>query len=93
MGEPNDITLVTFGSKKPQRIKSILTTIGIMLRNGSTLKINANVIPSITGTVFRGPIHLGSLQKGDKFLNQFDLADTLPHQRESSTFLSAMTIT
>ena len=51
----------------------------------STLQINANVIPSITGTVFRGPIHLGSLRKGDKFLDQFDLADTLPHQRESST--------
>ena len=85
MGEPNDITLVTFGSKKPQRIKSPSTTIGITLRNGSTLQINANVIPSITGTVFRGPIHLGSLQKGDKFLDQFDLADTLPHQRESST--------
>ena len=37
------------------------------------------------GTVFRGRIHLGSLQKGEKFLNKFDLADTLPHQRESST--------
>ena len=74
MGEPNDITLVTFGSKKPQRIKSPSTLIGITLINGSTLQINANVIPSITGTVFRGPIHLGSLQKGDKFLDQFTSA-------------------
>ena len=32
MGEPNDITLVTFESKKPQRIKSPSTTIGITLR-------------------------------------------------------------
>ena len=85
MGEPNDITLVTFESKKPQKIKSPSTTMDITLRDGSTHTINANVIPSITGTIYRGPIHIGSLQKGDHFLNQYDLADILPCKRESST--------
>ena len=94
MGEPNDITIVTFGFKKLQKIKSPSTTIDITLRDGSTLTLKANVIPSITGTIYRGPVHIGSLQKGDHFLNQYDLADTLLCRRESSklTFLSAMII-
>ena len=85
MGEPNDISFGTFGSKKPQKIKSPSTTMDITLGDGSTLTINANVILSNTGTIHRGPIHLGSLQKGDRFLNQYDLADTLPCKTESST--------
>ena len=85
LGNPNNITLVTFGSKKPQKIKSPSTTMDITLRDGSTLTINANVIPSITRTVYRGPIYLGCLQKADCFLNQYDLADTLPCKGESST--------
>ena len=79
MGEPSEITLVT------QKIKSPSTKVNITLRNGHSLQIHANVVPSITGDVYRGPIHAASLQKGDRFLNQFDLADTLPCQRESST--------
>ena len=85
LGKPNNITLVTFGSKKPQKIKSPSTTMDITLRDGSTLTINAKVIPSITRTVYRGPIYLGCLQKADCFLNQYDLADTLPCKGESST--------
>ena len=81
---------MTFGSKKPQKIKSPSTTIDITLRDGSTLTINANVIPSITGTIYRGPIHIGSLQKGDHFLNQYDHVEEKVPQL---TFLSAMIIT
>ena len=70
---------------KPQKIKSPATTIDITLKNGHMLQIHANVVSNIAGDIYRDPIHVASLQKGDRFLNQFDLADTLPCHRESAT--------
>ena len=83
--EHREITLVTFGSMKPQKIKSPATTVDITLKNGHTLQIDANVVPNIAGDIYRGPIHVASLHQGERFLKQFDLADTLPCQRESAT--------
>lgn len=85
LGEVNDITLVTFGSKHPQKIKSPTTTIDITLKDGSLLTITANVIPGITGSTFRGPVHIGSLKDNEHLLSQYTLADTIQYQRESSS--------
>ena len=85
MGEVNEITLVTFGSEKPKTIRTPTTVLDIELKDGSTLKINANIVPNITGSIQRRPINLKSLQNWDYLWKESVLADTLPNERESST--------
>ena len=85
MGEVNEITLVTFGSEKPKTIRTPTTVLDIELKDGSTLKINANIVPNITGSIQRRPINLKSLQNWDYLWKECVLADTLPNERESST--------
>ena len=50
-GEESEINLVTFGSEKTQTQKTAETTIGILLKGGSIMNINASVMPSITGSI------------------------------------------
>ena len=45
MGKKEEIMLVTFGSDTPKRIKTPTTKLNIQLKDGSTLKISANVVP------------------------------------------------
>ena len=49
LGEKSKISLVTFGSKKPQPLETPSTVLNIELKDGSSLQITANVIPKITG--------------------------------------------
>ena len=51
----NEFSLLTFASEKPKPQKKTLTVLDIKLRNGSILKITANVMPIITGSVQRRP--------------------------------------
>ena len=53
MGELTELSLVTFGSKKPQRYRTPTTKVDIALKDGSTCTITANVVPSITGNIQR----------------------------------------
>ena len=85
MGELTELSLVTFGSKKPQRYRRPTTKVDITLKDGSICTITANVVPSITGNIQRGPINLSSVQEWEHLLKQYALADTLPCERESST--------
>ena len=49
LGEMNEITLFTFGSENPKTQKTPSTTFDIELRDGSVLKMTANIISNITG--------------------------------------------
>ena len=44
MGKLDEIMLVTFGSEKPKRIRSPTTMLDIILTDGSTLHISADVV-------------------------------------------------
>ena len=54
--------LVTFGSDTPKRIKTPTTKLNIQLKDGSTLKIIANVVPQIAGSIQRRPVNLKSIK-------------------------------
>ena len=54
--------LVTFGSGTPKRIKTPTTKLNIQLKDGSTLKISANVVPQIAGCIQRRPVNLKSIK-------------------------------
>ena len=84
-GKVSDLSLVTFGSRKPQRYKTPTTELDITLKDGSVVTITANIVPSITGNIQRGPISLSSVQDREHLANRYALADTLPCERESSS--------
>lgn len=85
MGNSDEIMLVTFGSERPKRIRSPTTQLNIILKDGSTLQINANVVPQIAGSIQRRPVHLKSLKNWDYLWGQFPLADDLPKETETSS--------
>ena len=85
MGELTELSLVTFGSKKPQIYRAPTTKVDITFKYGSTCTITANVVPSITGNIQTGPINLSSVQDREHLVKQYALADTLPCERESTT--------
>ena len=68
MGDLTELSLVTFGSKKPQRYRTPTTKLDIKLKDGSIFIISANVVPSITGNLQRGPISLSSIQDRDNLM-------------------------
>ena len=81
----NEISLLTFGSAKPKPQKTPSTVLDIKLRNGSILKITANVIPSITGSVQRRPFDTKCLKNWKFLWTEGALADTIPNEQENTT--------
>ena len=62
MGKQEEIMLVTFGSDTLKRIKTPTTKLNIQLKDGNTLKISANVVPQIAGSIQRRPVNLKSIK-------------------------------
>ena len=85
MGNTDEIMLVTFGSEKPKRIRSPTTKLDLVLKDGSILQINANVVPQIAGSIQRRPVDLKSFRNWDYLWGEFPLADDLPKETESSS--------
>ena len=81
----NKISLLTFGSEKPKPQKTPSTVLDIKLKNASILKITANVIPSITGSVQRRPFETKCLKNLEFLRTEGALADTIPNEQESTT--------
>ena len=75
MGNTDEIMLVTFGSEKPKRIRSPTTKLDIVLKDGSILQINANVVPQIAGSIQRRPVDLKSYRHWNYLWGEFPLAD------------------
>ena len=49
------------------------------------MKITANIVPSITGTIQRQPVASEPKERLKKLIEGFHLADTIPHEKESDT--------
>ena len=85
LGKKEEIMLVTFGSDTPKRIKTPTTKLNIQLKDGSTLKISANVVPQIAGSIHRRPVNLTSVKNWEYLWTEFSLADDFPNNRETSS--------
>ena len=85
LGDRDKFMLVTFGSEKPRKTESRNTKLDIVLKDGSTLTINANVVPHIAESIQRRPVNSTSLDNWDYLWAEFSLADDLPKERETSS--------
>ena len=84
-GEETEIMVTTFGSEKPQKQPTTLTTAGIMLKGGSIINISASIVPSICGSILRRPVKCKSLQNWEHLWNEENLADSFPTEKETTT--------
>ena len=79
------IKLVTFGSEKPQIIKTVQTKLSLKLKNGQYLEISANIVPVISGTVQRKAMKFCLSENIDHLVSSLELADSIPRESESSS--------
>ena len=79
--------LVTFGSDTPKRIKTPTTKLNVILKDGNTLELSANVVPQIAGSIQRRPVNLKSVKSWEYLWTEFSYTDDLPNARETSSVL------
>ena len=84
-GQESEINLVTFGSDKPKTQRTSETTIGVMLKGGNVMNINASIVPSITGSILRRPVQCQYLQNWEHLWNEDNMADSFPTVKETTT--------
>ena len=58
----NLLFVYTFGTTKPKNIESPVIELGILLNNGFTTNIKANVVPNVTGSFERKPVNNKSIK-------------------------------
>lgn len=80
-----EIRIVTFGSEQSKVIKTVSTKLKIKLKNGNDLLITANIVPTITGTIYRKPVNLCKQDIFKSMTQHLNLADTLPTEVETDT--------
>ncbi|VDI78452.1 Hypothetical predicted protein [Mytilus galloprovincialis] len=80
-----EVSVITFGSDKPKLVKTEKVTLQMKLVDGTKMKISANVVPKITGSVLRRPVSIKNCQNYEYLWNNFSLADTLPTENEKTT--------
>ena len=78
--DKNLLTIYTFRTTKPKCIKTPVAEVTMILKSGFTMKINANAVPNITGTIERTPFRSAT---NKQTLKQYELADTIPVKKES----------
>ena len=78
--DKNFLTIYTFGTTKPKCIETPVVEVKMVLKSGFTMKIKANVVPNVTGTIERRPINSKAMKET---LKQYELADTLPVKAEN----------
>lgn len=79
------ISLITFGAERPKIVKTPKVSLKLKLKDGHYLSIDANVVPTITGTVQRKPIPKDIQDRCQTLRKNLQLADTLPVKFENST--------
>ena len=65
---------------KPKCIEIPVVQVTITLKSGFTMKIKANFVPNITGTIERKPFRSETIKQT---LKQYELVDTIPIKKES----------
>ncbi|XP_053395800.1 uncharacterized protein LOC128555967 [Mercenaria mercenaria] len=83
--DEQELKLVTFGSENTKVIKTKSAKISIKLNNGSYMKITANVVPTISGTIQRNPVKQLLTKQMENLVNSVEMADTIPSVKEYST--------
>ena len=84
MGELKEITRLTFGSERAKTIRATTTVLDIELKDRSLLSINANVVPSIIGSIQRHPFNFSALRNIKYLMEESSVADKLPKEIKSS---------
>ncbi|XP_052784398.1 uncharacterized protein LOC128220159 [Mya arenaria] len=80
-----ELKLVTFGSEHTKVIKTKTVNIDITLKDGSCMKLTANVVPTISGTIQRNPLTKVLSKQMEHLINSVDLSDTIPRAQETTT--------
>ncbi|XP_062602892.1 uncharacterized protein LOC134264633 [Saccostrea cucullata] len=83
--QTEEISLSTFGVKKPKTMKTPKVSLRIKLNDGHFMRIDANVVPQITGSIQRRPLPSTISEKVHNQYKHFQFADTLPKTTENAT--------
>ena len=82
LSHPESVTVATFGSDKPKQITYQPTELRLTLKDGSSILIEASVVPHITGRISRVPINSDNIAFLKSEGWESKLADTLPIDSE-----------
>ncbi|XP_062591235.1 uncharacterized protein LOC134252748 [Saccostrea cucullata] len=82
--QTEEISLNTFGVKKPKTMKTTKVSLRIKLKDGHFMRIDANAVPKITGSIQRRPLPPIISEKVHHQYKHFQFADTLPKTPENS---------
>ena len=56
LGEPEGVSVVTFGVNQPKKIQSQSSRVQLVLKNKDTMALNVSVVPNTTGKITRFPL-------------------------------------
>ena len=77
--DENFLTIYTFGRTKPKCIEIPVVEMIMILKSGFTMRIKANVVPNVAGTIERTPFRSEAIKQT---LEQYELADMIPMKKE-----------
>lgn len=80
-----ELKIVTFGSNSSQQIQTKCAKVDVKLRNGESMSIDVNIVPTISGELYRRPIKALNEDSVKHLIGTVGLADTLPTESESSS--------
>ena len=82
-GQPEHISLVTFGNTTPKSVFSRTVSFGIETIAGDTIKVTANTVPNITGPIQKVPFDTSKCNNWQGRFGQFRLADSIAQTYEA----------
>ena len=86
LGEPERLSVVTFGVNQPKQIQSQSGQVQLVLKNKDTMALTVNVVPDITGKITCFPLDPEEVEFLKNEGWEKNLADTLPTDTELSPF-------
>lgn len=79
------ISLITFGAERPKIVKTLKVSLKLKPKDGHHLRVDANVVITITGTVQMKPVLKDIQDRCQNLRRKVQLADTLHVKLENST--------
>ena len=76
------LTVYTFSTSKPRELKTPVTELRMLTKDGSSLHLKVNVVPKITGTLQRAYFDTKSIEH---HLKDIPLADSIPTDNETAS--------
>jgi len=74
----------TFGGEEAKVLKTQVTTVNLKLKNGQYMRLQANMVPVISGHVRRSALNAENMNNLRELANSLNLADCLPDGTETS---------